>query len=98
MADNKIAASDEQRAALASAYNAVRGRELARSFTSRTFEELLDLQLSRLEGGGAGSRPSMKERIDKVVNDLVAVIEKIKSMPDDAFNDKDDDKAVNTPK
>lgn len=87
----------ELRRALNDAYGFVEGQKLVQTFSAITFEELMDQQIERLSGASTTTRPNALVRIDKVEADLIAAVAKIKSMPDDAFSNKKDNKNVNTP-
>lgn len=87
--DQKQELSDQLRESVAAAYAFVRGQETTESFSSITFEEVLDRQISSLEGSGSDIRPSVLERIQKVKEDILAAVENIKAQPDDFFKRHD---------
>jgi hypothetical protein len=86
----------ELRRALNDAYAFVEGQKATQSFTAITFEDLMDQQIERLEGKSTISKPNEIDRINKVENALVAAVEKIKKMPDDAFKKTSEENNVNT--
>lgn len=87
----------ELRTALNDAYAAVEGAKAVQTFSAITYEDLVDQQIERISGASTQARPNELERVDRVVNNVVAAVAKIKSLPDDAFAKKDDKKDVNTP-
>jgi hypothetical protein len=94
--EKKQEVSFELRRSLNNAYAFVEGQKTIQSFSALTIEDLLDQQIERIEGQDTQARPNELNRITKTVNDVVAAAEKIKSMPDDAFNEHDNQKDVNT--
>jgi hypothetical protein len=95
--EKKQELSFELRRSLNNAYAFVEGQKSAQSFAALTIEDLLDQQIESIEGKDTQARPNQLNRIMKTVNDVVAAAEKIKSMPDDAFNEHDEKLDVNTP-
>lgn len=75
----------------------VRSREMTRSYTSVTLEELIDRRIERIEAPQTDSRPGDLARLDRIKNDFEAVIEGIKQTPPDAFRTPDPDTDANTP-
>lgn len=96
--DNDQAQSQnlELRRALNDAYAFVEGQKATQTFAAFTFEDALDQQIERLSGADTDVRPNALHRIDKIENGVVQAVERIKSMPDDAFAKRDDEKDVNT--
>lgn len=84
------------RRALSDAYAFVEGQKLVQSFSSLTFEELLDQQIERIEGVSTVTRPNEIERISRIEVDVVAAVQKIKQLPDDAFRKTENTNNVNT--
>lgn len=99
--DEKGAAQQEQnlelRRAINDAYAFVEGQKLVQSFSAVTFEELLDQQIERIEGASSTKRPNELDRIDKIEQDVIAAVDKIKKLPDDAFKKTPEENGVNTP-
>ncbi len=87
----------ELRRAINDAYAFVEGQKLVQSFSSISFEELLDQQIERIEGASSTRRPNEIDRITRVEQDIIAAVEKIKKMPDDAFKKTPEENGVNTP-
>lgn len=86
----------ELRTALNDAYAAVEGAKSVQTFSAVTFEDLADQQIERIAGATSPARPNELDRITRTVNNVVAAVEKIKSLPPEAFARKDDTKDVNT--
>ena len=86
----------ELRRALNDAYAFVEGQKLVQSFSSLTFEELLDQQIERIEGVSTVTKPNEIDRINKVEAAVVGAVEKIKALPDDAFKKVPPENNVNT--
>lgn len=86
----------ELRRAVNNAYAFVEGQKLVQSFSAVTFEELMDKQIERLVGASTTAKPNEIDRINKTENELIAAVQNVKKLPDDAFK-KGDDKNVNTP-
>lgn len=89
--------SFELRRSVANAYAFVKGREAEQSFASFTFEDAMDAQIERIEGKDSELRPNELNRIDRIENDIVSAVEKIKALPPELFNKADPSKDVNTP-
>lgn len=75
----------------------VRSREITRSYTAISLEELVDARIERIEAAQTDARPGDLARLDKIKNDFEAVIESLKETPPDAFRTPDPDTDVNTP-
>lgn len=75
----------------------VRSREVTRSYTSISIEELIDNRIDRIEAPQTGGRPGALARLDKIKNDFEAVIDAIKETPPDAFRAPDPSTDANTP-
>lgn len=99
--DEKSTAQQEQnlelRRAINDAYAFVEGQKLVQSFSAVTFEELLDQQIERIEGKGTVRKLNELERIDRIEQDVISAVEKIKKLPDDAFKKTSEENGVNTP-
>ena len=89
--DQKQDLSDQLRESVATAYAFVQGQATTESFSTITFEEVLQKQIDTLEkGSGSDLRPSIQDRIKKVKEDLIAAVTNIKKQPDDFFKRHDD--------
>lgn len=87
----------EIRTALSDAYAAVEGFKAAQSFSALTFEDLADQQIERLEGADTEARPNERRRIQRVLNNVLQAVAKVKAMPPEAFAKADPSRDVNTP-
>lgn len=87
----------ELRRAINNGYAFIEGQKLVQSFSAVTFEELLDQQVERIEGKSTTQKPNELDRIAKIEAELVAAVENIKKMPDDAFKKTPEENGVNTP-
>jgi len=85
------------REALNNAYGFIEDQKSVQTFSTITFEELMDQQIERLVGADTDSRPNVFNRITKIKESVVKAVENIKSLPDNAFVDADPDTDVNTP-
>lgn len=74
----------------------VRSREVTRSYTSVSLEELIDSRIERIEASTDNMRPGELARLDKIKNDFEAAIEGIKQVPPDTFRRPDPDTDANT--
>lgn len=81
---------------LHNAYAFVEGQKSAQSFSAFTAEEAHDRFIERVEGRGTPSRPNVIDRVDRVAQNISAVVAKIKAMPDEAFRSPDEND-VNPP-
>jgi len=87
---------DEIREDIERAYAFVEGQKATQSFYAITPEECFDRFIERIEGKDTESRPNVINRITKIKNRVLAAIEKIKSLPPDAFKAPDPESDVNT--
>lgn len=81
----------------AQAFGFVKGNEAIETFAAFTFEEALQQQIDRLEGGGDATLAAIAQ-IDKIQADLIKVKEGLASAPatvEEALENPDDN--VNTP-
>jgi hypothetical protein len=90
------AQTDQLREELENAYAFLEGQKATQSFAQVTPEECFDQFIERIEGKDTQARPNVLHRLDKVKNDLMASIAKIKSMPAEAFREPQPEKDVNT--
>ena len=101
MADEGSTKQQEQnleiRRALSDAYAFIEGQKAAQSFAALTYEDLADQQIELIEGTGVRSRPNKLARIDRTENDLLSAIDKIGSLPPEAFARPSPDNDVNSP-
>lgn len=97
--DKKQNDNIELRRALNDAYAFIEGQKLTQSFSTVAFEELMDEQIQRIEGTPppGSTKPNELDRITKMKAELVAAVEKIKALPNDAFKKVRDNNNVNTP-
>jgi hypothetical protein len=100
MADKKSAESDarqtqaeQYREVLSNAYTLVEAQKAVQTFSAITPEDLMDRFIERVEGKDTQARPNVLNRYAKVKNEILAAIEKIKSLPDDAFRKTDKETA-----
>ena len=96
-ATDRVDLAFQYRRAVGNAYAFVRGQESVQSFSAVTFEDLAAQQIDRLSGRGTPQRSNVIDRVKKVEADLVAVANKIKNEPPDAFLNPDERRDVNTP-
>lgn len=87
----------ELRRAINNAYAFIEGQKLVQSFSAVTFEELMDQQIERIEGASSVQKPNEIDRINRTEAELIAAVENIKKMPDDAFRKTPEENGVNTP-
>jgi hypothetical protein len=87
----------ELRRAINNAYAFIEGQKLVQSFSAVTIEELMDQQIERIEGKSTTQKPNEIDRINKTETELIAAVENIKKMPDDAFRKTPEENGVNTP-
>lgn len=85
------------RESLDNAYAYIEGQKSIQTFSSLTFEECLDAQISTLTGPDTPSRPNVYNRITKIGAAVMAAVAQIKSAPPNAFVDSDTSTDVNTP-
>lgn len=87
----------ELRKALSDAYASVEGYKATQSFNALTFEDLADQQIERIEGADTEARPNEKNRVQRVLNNVLQAVTKIKEMPPESFAKQDAARDVNTP-
>lgn len=101
----KKVAEDEQsqrtaeayRELLSNAYAFVEGQKLIQTTSALTPEDLYDRFIERISGKDTQSRPNVLNRIEKLKNDMIASIEKIKAINPEDFRQPDAGQDVNTP-
>jgi hypothetical protein len=86
------------------AYAFIEGAKSIQMFSTLTFEDLMDAQITTLTGvDGTGatvdsaSRPCPLRRIDKLEQSIQATVAQIKKLPPEAFQIRDQTNSVNTP-
>jgi hypothetical protein len=79
------------------AYAFVEGSKTTQTFASLTFEDLMDAQIQRLTGPDTPQRPNPLNRIAAIATRTVDAVSKIKQLPPDFFNPRDDTDSANTP-
>ena len=84
------------RISLHNAFTFVESYKSAQSFSAFTVEEAHDRFIERVEGKGTPFRPNVIDRIDRIGQNISAVISMVKAMPDDAFRRHDAKDDVNT--
>lgn len=87
----------QYREVVANTVGFVRSREVTRSYTAISLEELIDNRIERIEAPQEGARPGALARLDKIKNDFDAALEGIKGTSPDAFRRPDPDTDANTP-
>jgi hypothetical protein len=78
--------SIKERTALNDAYSALAGQKVATTFAAFTFEEALDAFIQKAEDKN-GLRPCLLDRVDAVEQGLMGIVEQLKAMPPEAFQD-----------
>lgn len=97
MANEKLESVSALRMVASQAYALVKGSEAIESFAAYTFEEALQRQIDRLEGGGDVTLAATAQ-IDKIQNDLTKLRESLDNAPatyEDTLEITDEDN-VNT--
>lgn len=89
-------ALQQYREIVANTVGYVRSREVTRSYTSVSLEELIDNRIERIEASATDGRPGALAQLDKIKNDFDGAIESIKQVPPDAFRRPDPDTDANT--
>lgn len=87
----------ELRRVLNNAIGAVQGRQTSESFFAITYEELADAQIERISGKGTTTRPNELERVDKIEQEMLALVQQVRNIPPDKFILSDSATDVNTP-
>lgn len=89
--------AQEYRGALQSAYAFIEGQKAAQSFAAMTPEDCYAAFVERVSGKGTQARPNALERIERVRQNVLAAIEKVRVIPPDDFRAPDPENDVNTP-
>jgi hypothetical protein len=87
----------EVRRDLGNALAFISGQQALSSFAAVTPEELLDQQIERIQGKDSPSRPNELHRLEALENNLLRSVERIRSLPPEAFRDPDSNTDVNSP-
>lgn len=87
----------ELRRILGNSYNFVLGQKATQSFSAITYEELAQEQITRIEGAGTPARPNELERVNRMEQELVDLVAKVRDIPPDQFLLRDSTTDVNTP-
>lgn len=86
----------ELRRVLSNAYSFVQGQQATQSFSALTYEELANDQIERIEGPGTVLRPNEIDRIDHMEQELLNLVEQVRTIPPENFLLSDPEKDVNT--
>jgi hypothetical protein len=81
---------------ISDAYGAVLGKETTQGFQALTLERALDARLQQIEGTSLDGRPSERQRVENIAQDLLSAVEQIRGLPDSYFAPPDPDDAANT--
>ncbi len=87
----------EVRQDLSDAYAFLVGKQSVATFESLTPEELMQQQIDRISGKRTDNRPNELERLSGLTATMAKAIDRVKSLPADAFKDPDPQKDVNSP-
>lgn len=87
----------ELRRVINNSVGSVQGRQTSESFFAVTYEELADQQIERISGKGTTARPNELERVDRIEQDLLSLVEQVRNIPTDKFILSDSTQDVNTP-
>jgi len=87
----------ELRRVINNAVGDVQGRQTSESFYAVTYEELADQQIERISGKGTTTRPNELERVDKIEQDMLALVQQVRNIPPERFLNSDAAQDVNTP-
>lgn len=89
--------SQEYREALQNAYAFIEGQKAAQSFAAMTPEDCYAAFVDRVSGRGTQTRPNALERIERVRQNVLAAIAKVRDIPPDDFREPEPENDVNTP-
>lgn len=87
----------ELRRVINNSVGAVLGRQTSESFFAVTYEELADQQIERISGPATTARPNELERVDKIEQDMLALVQQVRNLPPEKFILSDSSQDVNTP-
>ncbi len=87
----------ELRRVINNAVGAVQGQQTTNSFFAVTYEELADQQIERISGKSTSTRPNELERVDKIEQDMLALVQQVQNIPPEKFLNSDATQDVNTP-
>lgn len=85
-----------EREAISNAYAALVGQQNIQSWSAFTFEEAMDAQIEEIEGKSTQKRPNLLERVDKIEQETVAAVAKLKEVPPEQFLEHNPATDVNT--
>ncbi len=86
----------EARRVLSDINNNLEAQKAAKSFQAVTFEELFEQQVLAIEGGGTDLRPSQKDKVARLDEDMKKLVARLKDTPENEF-EQPSDMDVNTP-
>lgn len=86
----------KEREALGKAYAALVAQESIQSWTAFTFEEAMDRQIEAIEGASTQKRPNQLERVDRIEQEAISAIARIRELPPEQFLEPSEDNDVNT--
>lgn len=89
--------NQELRQDINDAYAFVEGSKVTQTFASLTFEDVLDQQITQLTGPDTPQRPNPLNRISAIATRTMDAVAKIKQLPPDFFNPRDNTDSANTP-
>lgn len=85
-----------EREALGKAYAALTAQQNIQSWSAFTFEEAVDRQIEDIEGSSTQKRPNQLERVDRIEQDTLSAIARLKEIPPEQFLEPSADSDVNT--
>ena len=95
--DQQVQAQNlKEREALGRAYGALVGQQSVQSWSAFTFEDAVDSQIEDIEGKSTQKRPNQLDRVDRIEQDALSAIARLKEVPPEKFIEPDPDSDVNT--
>ena len=85
-----------EREALGKAYAALVAQENIQSWSAFTFEDAIDQQIENIEGASTQKRPNQLERVDRIEQEALSAIARLKEVPPEQFLEPSADEDVNT--
>lgn len=96
--DQQVQAQNlKEREALGRAYGALVGQQNLQAWSAFTFEDAVDNQIEEIEGKSTQKRPNQLDRVDRIEQDALSSIARLKDVPPEKFIEPDPDTDVNTP-
>ena len=96
--DQQVQAENlKERETLGRAYAALVGQQSVQSWTAFTFEDAVDTQIEEIEGKSTQKRPNQLDRVDRIEQDTLSAIARLKDVPPERFIEPNPDEDVNTP-